>query len=205
MTNTDTAISLSKGDRINLSKKSKTPLHNIKASLGWVSHPLVDVDVDISAFVCKHVGNAPTLLGNPWFVFYGNLASPDQRVLHLGDNRTGSKSGGECETISVDLKNILPQVDEISFVVTIHDALRLDQTFGIIKNAYIEIVNSESNEVLVRYELSSEFYSETAVQVGSLFKQQSGEWDFQAIGSGSTTKEGRTLADFVLGYGGTLQ
>ena len=60
-------------------KGQKTPLENsgkltsIKACLGWnVKNPACDVDV--SAFL---LGSSGKVIGDSWFVFYGQTESPD--------------------------------------------------------------------------------------------------------------------------------
>lgn len=197
-------IQLDKGQKINLSK-TVASLTNIKAVIGWNANTTdtgVDFDVDVSAFICKHnASNLPKLISNEWFIFYNNLKSPDGAVVHRGDNLTGATddSSGECEAITVDIKNINEQVDEISFVVTIHDAAIRRQNFGQIINAYICLFNEVDGHVIANYDLSDDFSIETAVQVGSLYKKN-GDWMFHAVGAGYKTG----LASFVQEYGGTL-
>jgi tellurium resistance protein TerD len=43
----------------------------------------------------------------------------------------------------VDLSKINPQAQEISFVVTIHDAETRNQNFGQIQNAYIRLYDND--------------------------------------------------------------
>lgn len=50
-------------------------------------------------------------------------------------------------------------------------------------NAFIRILNEETNEELVRYDLSEDYSIETTVVVGELYKHN-GEWKFAAIGAG---------------------
>ena len=57
------------------------------------------------------------------FIFYNNLASPDQSVVHTGDNRTGAGDGDD-EKILVNLKQVSPQIEKFVVTVTIYDAER---------------------------------------------------------------------------------
>lgn len=49
--------------------------------------------------------------------------------------------------------------------------------------AFIRLVNAETNEELIRYDLGEDFSIETAMVVGELYRHN-GEWKFNAIGSG---------------------
>lgn len=52
-----------------------------------------------------------------------------------------------------------------------------------VKIAYIRLVNVETNEEIIRYDLGEDFSIETAVVVGEIYRHN-GEWKFNAIGSG---------------------
>ena len=197
-------ISLVKGEKINLAKQAGKPLKKIRALIGWQANSTdtgADFDVDVSAFVCGYnAQEKPMLLGDRWFIFYNNLVSPDKSIVHHGDNTVGGDGDGDCEAISVDLETIRDAVDEISFVVTIYDAVTRKQNFGQIRKAYIRIVDDENDKVIATFPLSDDFSVETAVQVGSVYRKN-GVWSFQAVGSGY--KIG--LDSFVKEYGGNLQ
>ncbi|HBL8601495.1 TPA: TerD family protein, partial [Clostridioides difficile] len=71
----------------------------------------------------------------------------------------------------------------ISFTVTIHDATERRQNFGQVSNSYIRIVDKDTNEELIKYELGEDFSIETAIVVAEIYKHN-GEWKFNALGSG---------------------
>ena len=50
-------------------------------------------------------------------------------------------------------------------------------------NAYIRIVDEDTQQELLRYDLGEDFSIETAMIVAELYKHN-GEWKFNAIGSG---------------------
>jgi tellurium resistance protein TerD len=120
---------------------------------------------------------------------------PRVSLTHTGDNRTGAGEGDD-ETLKVDLSAAPAEAVEVSFIVTMHDALARRQHFGMVQNAYLKVYNDETGEVLAAYDLDEEFAGQTAVQIGSLFKAGD-EWQFQAVGAGYQ----RDLLDFVRGYG----
>ena len=100
----------------------------------------------------------------------------------MGDNLTGEGEGDD-EQIIIDLKSIPSHIEKIDFTVTIHKAEERRQNFGQVSNAFIRIVNQDTNEELIRYDLGEDFSIETAIVVGRLYKNN-GEWKFNAIGSG---------------------
>lgn len=188
-------INLTKGGRINLSKEAPS-LTKVRFGLGWEANAFDTggkFDLDASLFLL----NNGKLLSDNHFVFYNNTTSPDGSVKHQGDNRTGDAAGDD-ETIIVDLSKIDPNIDEISFIVTIHDDTG-KLNFGQVKNSYIKMYDDATGAELAKYSLEDDFSMETAVQFGSLYKKD-GSWLFKAVGAGY--KKG--LADFVVIYGGNL-
>ena len=116
------------------------------------------------------------------FIFYGNLVHPTKSVEHTGDNRTGDGDGDD-EVIKVKLNEIPSGYTSIVVTVTIYDAITRLQNFGMVNNAYIRITDEETNDEIIRYDLSEDFSTETALVVGEIYKHN-GEWKFKAIGSG---------------------
>lgn len=201
--NHDSVIDLSKGQRINLSKVAAT-LQQVRVALSWTVNNRdsgADFDVDVVAFACKYdASSQPKLLGNAWFIFYNNLNSPDGSITHMGDNLVGSEEvDGDCENIVVDLTKVHAAVEEISFIVNIHEAQNRRQNFGQIRKASIKLIDDTTGAVVAQYVLSEEYSTEQSVQFGSLYKNENG-WNFQAVGTGYNNG----LDKFVLEYGGSL-
>lgn len=195
------SIVLEKGGRINLSKDVPA-LRKIRVGLGWDANGTdtgTDFDLDATCFVLKNTSeNKPVMINERYMIFYNNLRSPENAVVHSGDNRTGSGEGDD-ETIRVELALLPEETSELSFIVTIHEAGPRKQNFGQVKNAYIVLYNDESGAEVARYDLEEAFSTETAVQFGSLYKKD-GQWLFKAVGAGY--KLG--LGEFVKGYGGDV-
>ena len=194
-----TGIKLSKGTSININKAAPS-LRKVRMGLGWdtASGTGHQFDLDASAFVCRNDAGNPKLLSNEHFVFYNNPADPDNALQHTGDNRTGLGDGDD-ESIIVDLSRVNPTADEISFIVTIHDAHARRQSFGQVRNSYIAIYNDETGEEIAKYRLEDDFSTQIAVQFGSLYRQGN-EWSFKAVGAGLNVD----LGDIILKYGGVL-
>lgn len=182
------AINLEKGQRQNIS----APKFNV--GLGWdtnSSNTGEGFDLDVSIFI---LGENGKIINDSYFVYYNNLKSPDEAVIHSGDNLTGDGDGDD-EKILVDLSKISPDAAEICFVTTIHQADTRRQNFGQIRNSFIRIVDVSNNTELVKYELDEDFSIETAVEFGRIYKRNN-EWRFEAVGAGM--KGG--LQDFLNKY-----
>lgn len=175
------AVSLNKGQRMNLSKGNPS-LDKVLIGLGWdINHydGEADFDLDASIFMLKHNGK----VGNDNdFIFYGNLAHPSKSVVHTGDNRTG-EGDGDDEVIKIELSKIPNGYERLVATITIYDADKRFQNFGMISNAYIRLVDESNNEEILRYDLSEDFSTQTALVVGEIYKHNN-QWQFKAIGSG---------------------
>lgn len=175
------AISLQKGQKVDLTK-TNPGLTKVLVGLGWDTNKYdggADFDLDTAAFL---LGEDGKVASDADFVFYNNLKGGNGSVEHKGDNRTGEGEGDD-EQIAIDLSNVPESIKKIDFTVTIHDAEQRRQNFGQVSNSYIRIVNADSNEELIRYDLGEDFSIETAVVVGELYRHGA-EWKFNAIGSG---------------------
>ncbi|AFZ19596.1 TerD family protein [Allocoleopsis franciscana] len=172
-------IQLIKGDRFNLSKEAPD-LKKVSIGLGWeMNNTGQTYDIDASVFMLGTDGRVPD---EKYFVFYNNLKSLDDSLRHSGDNRTGQGEGDD-ETIHIDLTKVNSAIQEIVFVVTIHEGQEKHQNFSQIKNAFIRLFNQETGSELTRYDLKEVFSQETALEFGRLYRKE-GEWRFQAVGQG---------------------
>ena len=175
------AVNLTKGGRISLNKEAPG-LKKILIGLGWdtnASDTGADFDLDASVFLLD--SNAK-VANEKDFVFYNNLSSSDGSVVHTGDNRTG-EGDGDDESIKVDLSKISSSIKEIAIVVTIHEAAQRKQNFGMVRNAFIRLVNNETNTEIVRYDLEEDYSTETGLLFGRLYFKDN-EWKFSAVGTG---------------------
>jgi len=147
------AVSLTKGQRVSLEKVAPG-LTEIFIGLGWdikATDTGYDFDLDSSVFL---LGSNEKLISDNHFVFYNNLTSPDadKSVHHMGDNLTGVGEGDD-EVIKVNLKKVPNDVQKIVVAVTIHEAQQRSQNFGQIRNAFVRVVNAQSKQEVIRYDL----------------------------------------------------
>ena len=170
-------ISLSKGQKVDLTK-GNVGINRLLIGLGWQSQG-TDFDLDTAAFLLGADGKAA---GDSDFIFYGNLRHGSGCVEHKGDNLIGS-SGGDAEQIVVELGKVPGNIERIAFTATIYDAAGRKQNFGMVKDAYIRVVNADTQQEILRFDLGNQFSVETAVVVAEIYRYK-GEWKFNAIGSG---------------------
>jgi tellurium resistance protein TerD len=175
------SINLTKGGRIDLSKESPK-LKRVGVGLGWDTNDTStgqDYDLDVSVFMLSENGKVPA---NEYFIFYNNLKSPDGSVEHTGDNLDGGGEGDD-EIIYVNLEAIPKNIEELIFVVTIHEAKERGQNFGQVRNSFIRLYDLENQNEVTKYELDEDFSTETALEFGRLYRKN-GSWRFQAVGTG---------------------
>ena len=175
------AITLSKGQKVSLTK-GNPGLKNIVVGLGWDTNKYdggFDFDLDSAAFL---LGENDKVNSDSDFIFYNNLKHSSGAVQHLGDNLTG-EGDGDDEQVKLDLSLVPQNVNKIAFTVTIHEAQERRQNFGQVNNSYVRVVNADTNQELLKYELGEDFSIETAVVVCEIYRPN-GEWKFNALGSG---------------------
>ena len=174
------ALTLSKGQNLSLTK-TDPGLTKVLVGLGWDERQTdgAKFDLDASAFMLLESGKVRSEAD---FIFYNQMASTCGSVNHTGDNRTG-EGDGDDEAIKVDLSKIPKEIQKIAITVTIDEFEERKQSFGQAANAFIRIVNDETNNEVVRYDLTEDYSTETAMVFGELYRH-AGEWKFRAVGQG---------------------
>ncbi len=174
------AISLTKGGNINLSKEDPN-LSKVLIGLGWDARSTdgAPFDLDASLFMVKADGKVPS---DAYFIFYNQMRSPEGAVEHTGDNRTGAGEGDD-EQILVTLSKVPPEIQRLVIAVTIYDAEARRQNFGQVSNAFVRLVNRDTEQEIVRFDLSEDYSTETAMIFGEIYRH-GGDWKFRAVGQG---------------------
>uniref|UniRef100_A0ACD5GPG0 TerD family protein n=1 Tax=Desertifilum tharense IPPAS B-1220 TaxID=1781255 RepID=A0ACD5GPG0_9CYAN len=169
-------VQLVAGERFNLIQASPG-LQKIAIALGW--NVPSQYEMDVSAFMLGEEGKLPN---DQYFVFYNNVRSPDGSLRHANGTSTG-KILGDDETLYLNFAKLDPAIQEIVFIVTIHDAEERKQSFGDIKTAFIRLEDVDTGSELARYNLQEPLTQETTLEFGRLYLKN-GEWRFQAVGQG---------------------
>lgn len=203
MTNPKHGFKLEKSQKFNLTK-SAVALNVIRAELGWETpeNCFPAFDLDVSMFGLRSTLAGPKLINEDYFVFYNheskndpskpNIITEDGAIVKSPDELSGG-----VEWIKVDLRKVNKVAEELSFVVTIHEAVRRRQTFKQVSNAYIQIFNDETNESICFFQLD-QFADETSVQVGSLIREATGDWSFEAVGAGYQVELGAFVDQYIV-------
>lgn len=176
-------VNLSKGQRVSLDKTMTKAL----IGLGWDTNRYDggnDFDLDASVFLLNKSGK---VTHDEDFIFYNNLKSRNEAVIHTGDNRTG-EGDGDDEVLYINFTKLPSDIEKIAVTVTIHEAEKRGQNFGQVSNAYVRVAKRESEndsvgEEVLRFNLVEEFSIETALVVCEIYKKDN-EWKFNAVGSG---------------------
>lgn len=192
MSEVTTGINLTKGQKVDLTKTNPT-IKKFNVGLGWNPNTAVggEFDLDVSAFILGANGKR---ISDNHMVFYNNLKSPGDFVVHNGDNRTGEGEGDD-ETLTIDFNKVDPAAEQIVFVVTIHEAQEKNQNFGQVSGSFIRIMDADTNTEIMKYDLNEDYSVERAMVFGKLYKKD-GEWKFEAVGTGMAGG----LADYVAQY-----
>lgn len=191
------AISLQKGQRVDLTK-GNPGLSKIMVGLGW--DPVesrsgggllgslfggggggANVDCDASVIM---LSEGDKIRNNKDVIYFGNLKSVDGSVQHTGDNLTG-QGDGDDEQINIDLSRIPSHIQKLVFVVNIYDCVKRKQHFGMIRNAFIRVVNPMSGQELIHYNLTDDYNGRTSLVVGEIYRHGA-DWKFAAVGTGTT-------------------
>jgi tellurium resistance protein TerD len=186
------SINLQKGQRVDLTK-GNAHLREIMVGLGWDEKNKSSrflgrllgggsqIDCDASVIL---LDSADKMRRQDELVYYGNLKHASGSVRHMGDNLTGEGEGDD-EQIFIDLREVPQEIHRLVFVVNIYECKRRKQDFGLIKNAFIRIVDAASKQELVKFNLTENYAGKTALTVGEVYRQEK-DWKFVAIGEGTT-------------------
>ncbi|GAB4530775.1 MAG: TerD family protein [Pleurocapsa sp.] len=198
------AINLKKGQRISLTKEAPG-LKQIMCGLGWdVSEKSgggffsgltgsKEFDLD-SSVICLNSDKKLADVKN--IIYYGNLRHNSSAIVHQGDNLTGAGEGDD-EIINIDLPLIPPDIVYLVFAINIYKCRDRKQDFGMVQNAFVRLVDRNTNKELARYNLSgSEYANMTGMILAEVYRHND-EWKMAAVGNGFKVD---TLADIAKLY-----
>ncbi|MGW7490276.1 TerD family protein [Streptomyces sp. NPDC054786] len=164
-------VSLQKNQTVSLVKGGTPLLTSVTMGLGWepaFRSKSIDLDASVIAYGPdrKKVDNC----------FFGKLMILGGAIQHSGDNLTG-EGAGDDEAITVHLGGVPPEVTGLVFVVNSFSG----QKFSDVAKAYCRLVDAQSGEELVRFDLTHA-EPRTGVMMAKLIRQFSGEWEMTALG-----------------------
>jgi stress response protein SCP2 len=182
---------IEKGGRFNIEKA----LSHILVGLGWDAAKVAPpIDIDGHAFGCVNINGAPRFYDNgSHAVTYAakdglkrsgsKFGTSDDAIIHYGDNLTGNGDGDD-EQIEINFDKLPKEINDVAIFVTIHEAKKRGQHFGMVDNAFLHLTNRDTGEELARYNLKNEFNGHVTIQIGSFVKNDD-KWSFVAVGAGT--------------------
>lgn len=176
------SLNLQKNDFLDLTKRNPG-LTKVDFAAGWdvAKTGNADFDLDIIAMLIHQDTNKVKTAND---IIYFNHKEITPFIKLNKDDRTGASSDSDDETISLDLSQVPSDISKIVFAITIYDAENRRQTFGMVNNSYVRLLDvANGNKELCIYPLKEQYSTETAVVVAELVRDGS-EWTFHTIGEG---------------------
>lgn len=186
-TATNTGISLVKGQKVDLSKDAPA-MQKASLGLGWdtnESHSNSDIDLYTSCFM---LGDDGKISNAKHLVYFSNPESICQSVKYEEGN-------SDNENFNIDFSAIPADVEQIVFVASILNADARRQNFGHVKNMFIRLIDTDTKQEILKYELLEDYSTATAIQFGKLYRHND-VWKFEASGIGESAGLQKFLADF---------
>jgi tellurium resistance protein TerZ len=190
------SVSLSKGQKVSLTKGSGETLTQVKMGLGWDAvkkkgmfggMKSQTIDLDASCLLFDSQGQ---LVDQVWFQ---QLRSKDGSVVHTGDNLTGDGDGDD-ESIVVDLSRLPANVATLAFVVNSFTG----QDFTQIENAFCRLVDEKTGTEVARFDLSGS--GRHNAQIMAKVTRDGAIWAMTAIGAVANGRTFRDLLPTVAGH-----
>ncbi|MDO5130802.1 MAG: TerD family protein [Prevotellaceae bacterium] len=202
------AINLIKGQRVEIESSLSRLVVEMGWKVNPNAEPPYDLDASIfllgnsgqieheADFVFYGSSNRIPALDEHGNQLYDRDGNPITRPISLDKSTLGSiddigededDTGEGNEEIEVDLTKTSDSVKEILFTVSIYwdpsnsNDPRRKYNFGQVRDAYIQIKNAVTGEVICRYDLDEDFSTDKGVEFGRLYRRGS-EWKFQAVG-----------------------
>ncbi|KNB52615.1 TerD family protein [Streptomyces caatingaensis] len=182
------SVNLSKGQGVSLQKADGGSLSAVRMGLGWKSAPRRGLfrsrtkEIDLDASAVLYADGQP--IDDVWF---NHLVSNDGSVRHTGDNLVGGAgTGGDDETILVDLERVPVHIDQIVFTVNSFSG----QTFAEVSNAFCRLIDDTTGQELARYTLDGG--GPYTAQIMAKVHRVGAGWQMTALGLPSN---GRTIQD----------
>ena len=184
------SVSLSKGQKVSLTKREGGTLTRVRMGLGWDAVKKKglfggtrnqSIDLDASALLFDASGR---LVDQVWF---SQLKSKDGSVQHTGDNLTGAGEGDD-ESIRVDLSAVPASVATLVFTVNSFTG----QDFSQIENAFCRLIDETNEAEIARYDLSGS--GRHNAQIMAKVTRDGAGWSMTALGIPAS---GRTFHDLM--------
>jgi len=189
-------VGLVKGETVSLTKTDPL-LKSITVGLGWdikkdaQQQTSETFDLDAAILMTQANGQARSNLD---FIYFLQQESICGSVQHTGDNRTGAGEGDD-ETINVFLDKVPADIHKLVVFVSIYDAEKKKQNFGQVSNAFVRLVNADTQQEVRRFDLSENASTKTVMVFAEIYRYEN-EWKFRAVEEGADS-----VVDLLRSYG----
>ncbi|MFE5732801.1 restriction endonuclease [Streptomyces sp. NPDC056528] len=143
------------------------------------------VALDVCALVCE----GGRVLGDEWFVFYNNPATPDGSVAVV------TAAPGDRAAVRVGFDALPARADRLVLVAAVDPEVNPDADLRGFTEAGIRLRDGSGGE-LDRLDVSDGRDGETALVLGSFRRRAGGDWDFVVGGKGYAGGLGELIGDF---------
>ncbi|MFF5391186.1 restriction endonuclease [Streptomyces sp. NPDC013012] len=143
------------------------------------------VALDVCALVCE----GGRVLGDEWFVFYNNPATPDGSVAVV------TAAPGDRAAVRVGFDALPARADRLVLVAAVDPEVNPDADLRGFTEAGIRLRDGSGGE-LDRLDVSDGRPGETALVLGSFRRRAGGDWDFVVGGKGYAGGLGELVGDF---------
>lgn len=156
--------------------------------LGWSAPPSSKTcEIDASAFVLSENG---LIISDGSFIFYNQRCDDASGFLILLENDLPSIEGEEeladkldRQSFLLDLSKVPPSVSRIAFCLTIHEAESRGQSFALVEQVHLRLVDPDSGIEALRFPAADGFQTETAVVMAEIYRRND-QWKLKAVGQG---------------------
>jgi tellurium resistance protein TerD len=198
-------LQLTKGGKLDLSKDGSI----FRIGLGWDMATGKKVDLDVSALILKEDGKA---FAPDAICCYAQLCwpcneakeeIPTTAIKHSGDNRDGAGEGDD-ELITIDTSKLPDGVTKVQILVSIYEAKKNQQNFGMVKNAHVNLYKGESGtseaDILAKYDLEEDASMSCSIIFCEIYKKD-GKWKFQALNEDKGSYNETSYTKVLKSYG----
>ncbi|MFF2531329.1 TerD family protein [Brevibacillus sp. NPDC058079] len=186
-------LELFKSDKLFLVKEQGR-VEEVRFGGGWDPAEMgLPWDLDLCAIILDASGSAR--MGK--FVCFDKRyhVSEEDALRYSGDNQDG-KGDDIDEYVDMTFGLLKPDDVKIKLYVHIHNAANKGQHFGLVKNAFCRIEESNTKAILAQFNLTDNYSGFTAIELGD-FDRSGDVWSFTAIGRGMNEECETTIGRYL--------
>lgn len=174
------SVTLPKGGNLQLAAAAPG-IQQVRVEFGWREQPAGPTALEVDGLIV--VDPAGPAGGSPEVLLAHQTPNPGEGAVTVA--AAGRPGDVEAETLVVTLAAIPPEIARLRLGAAIFDAAARRQTFRLVADPYIRVLNQADGAEIARYDVTPETGQETALVFGELYRH-AGSWKFRAVGQGYT-------------------